>query len=424
MSNKYKGISSDERQPWASIAFIWVGSMICVSSLMTGGLLISGLSVMNAFWASIIGYGIVVVYMCFQGMEACDTGLSTVEMASSAFGEKGANILISFCLGIACLGWFGFQTNICGSAFSQTMSNLGVNIPVWVSSLIWGIIMLITAVYGFNALKYLNYIAVPALIVVCFYGSYLSLSNQGLSILKTYQPAEPMSFLSGLALTVGSFALGGVISGDYSRYARSRKDVIKASIWGVVPAGILMITMGGIMSLVSGTYDISQVLSDLGVPVLGLIVLILATWTTNTVNAYSGGLAITNLFNLGDSKRAMATAIAGLLGTLLSILGIIDYFVDFLTILTSALPPVAGVMIADYWIVKKGKVENFKVMEGLNMTGIVSWLAGSLVAIFIKKGIQPVNGILVSMIFYLVIYKIKSHNKSEEFEKEEIECEN
>ncbi len=420
-----QGISKDQRQSWGSIAFIWIGSMICVSSLMTGGLLISGLSVMKAFWASVIGYGIVVLYMCFQGMEASDTGLSTVEMASSAFGKTGARILISFSLGIACLGWFGFQANICGSAFSSTMATFGVDIPTWVSSLIWGVIMLTTAVYGFNALKYLNYIAVPALIAVCFYGSYSSLSKQGLGIISTYQPAEPMSFLSGLALTVGSFALGGVIAGDYSRYARSRKDVIKSSLFGVVPAGIAMISMGGIMSLTSGTYDISQVLTDLGVPVLGLIVLILATWTTNTVNAYSGGLAITSLFNLDDSKRSIATAIAGLLGTILAVCGIIDYFVNFLMILTAALPPIAGVMIADYWLVKKGKPENFKVKEEMDMVGIISWLIGSLLAILVKYGIQPINGIIVSMVVYLVITKVQTKGKTESlYNKEETICEN
>ncbi|MGF7058393.1 cytosine permease [Brassicibacter mesophilus] len=420
MENNVKGIPMEQRQSWGSLAFIWIGSMICVSSLMTGGLLISGLSVMEAFLASIIGYGVVVIYMCFQGMQASDTGLSTVEMASGAFGEKGAKMLMSSALGIACLGWFGFQANICGSAFSQTMATFGLNIPVWASSLIWGVIMLTTAVYGINALKYLNYIAVPALIAVCFYGSYTSLAKQGFGIITSYQPTNPMSFLSGLALTVGSFALGGVIAGDYSRYARSRSDVIKSSIFGVIPAGIAMITMGGIMSLVSGTYDISQVLTDLGVPVLGLVVLILATWTTNTVNAYSGGLAITNLFNLSDSKRSMATAIAGFLGTILAVAGIINYFTNFLMVLTAALPPVAGVMIADYWIVKKGDPRSFKETKGMNMVGICSWLVGSIVAIVFKFGIQPINGIIVSMIVYLAVCSLQTKTSENMTNEEEI----
>lgn len=411
--NALNSVPLDQRQSWGSIALIWIGSMICVSSLMIGGLLISGLSVFNAFWAALIGYGIVVLFMCFQGMQGSDTGLPTVSAAASAFGEKGAKLVISFILGVACIGWFGFQANICGSAFSGIMSSsLGINIPIWISSLIWGFIMLATAIYGFNALKYLNYIAVPALVIVCIYGVYASISQYGSGILATYQPPTPFPFLQGIALTVGSFAVGGVIAGDYSRYAKNRGDCIKSSVLGVLPAGLAMIMMGGIMSLVSGTYDISIVLTDLGVPAIGLVALVLATWTTNTVNAYSGGLAITNLFNLDDSKRSIATAVAGMAGTLVAVAGIINHFIGFLSILTSTIPPVAGVMIAEYWIINKGKPENFKAKSGIAVFGIIAWAIGALVAITIKIGIQPVNGIIVSMVVYVILAKMM--NKSTE----------
>jgi cytosine permease len=340
-------------------------------------------------------------------MQASDTGLPTVSAAAQSFGKKGSRIVISLILGIACLGWFGFQANVCGSAFSGIMASaFNLNIPIPVSSFMWGIIMLITAIYGFNALKYLNYIAVPSLILVSIYGVFASFSKFGTEILMNYTPPQSMSMLSGIAMTVGSFALGGVIAGDYSRYAKNRKDVVKSSVFGVIPAGFAMITMGGIMSLVSGTYDISIVLTDLGVPAFGLIALILATWTTNTINAYSGGLAITNLFNLDDSKRSIATAVAGIAGTLLAVFGIINYFVGFLSLLTSAVPPVAGIMIAEYWIVNKGEASTFTAKKGIDYAAVAAWLIGSLVAIYFKWGIQPVNGIVVSMVIYLISKKI------------------
>lgn len=303
--NTLNRVPMDQRQSWGSIALIWIGSMICVPCLMIGGLLVTGLTVPNAFLAALIGYGIVVLYMCFQGIQGSDTGLPTVSVAAGSFGEKGSKLVISMIIGVACIGWFGFQANVCGSAFSGILlSSMGINLPVWLSSLIWGIIMLITAIYGFNALKYLNYIAVPALIIVCLYGVYASIGQYGSSVITSYQPPTPFPLMQGIALAVATFAFGGVIAGDYSRYAKSRADVVKSSVIGVLPAGISMIVMGGIMSLVSGTYDISIVLTDLGVPAFGLVALVLATWTTNTVNAYSGGLAITNMFNLDDSRRS------------------------------------------------------------------------------------------------------------------------
>jgi len=405
--NALNKVPMSERQPWGSIALIWIGTMICIPSLMLGGLLVTGLTLTKSLLAAFIGYLIIAVYMCFQGMQCTDMGLPTVSAARMVFGEKGSKIVISTVLAIACLGWFGFQTNVCGSAFSGILNSVfGINIPVWISSLIWGFIMLATAIYGFKALEYLNYIAVPALILVSVYGAYIAISKYGTTILSTHQPSTPFPFLQGIAMAVGSFAVGGVIAGDYSRYAKNRGDCIKSSVFGVLPAGLIMITLGAVMSLLAGTYDISLVLTQLGVPAFGLIALILATWTTNTVNAYSGGLAITNIFGLDDSKRSIATAAAGILGTVLAIAGIINYFVSFLMILTSSIPPIAGTMIADYWIIKKGDVSKCKIQKGVNWAGILSWLAGSIIAITVKIGIQPINGIIVSMIVYLVLVNI------------------
>lgn len=52
-----------------------------------------------------------------------------------------------------------------------------------------------------------------------------------------------------------------------------------------------------------------------------MLVLILATWTTNTGNAYNSGIAICNMFSLKDNMRSWMTLLAGVIGTLLSLLG-------------------------------------------------------------------------------------------------------
>ena len=396
-------IPKSERKSWLSIALIWAGAMICVPSLMLGGSLVSGLPLVPAILAGVIGYTIVVAYMVFQGMQGADLGRPTVVSASSTFGQAGSRIIISLVLGVSIIGWFGFQCGITGTAFSAILATMGVDFPVWLGSLIWGIIMLTTAIIGYKALAYLNYIAVPALILIIIFGVIAALNNFGIEALAQMQPATPFSFLQGVAVAVGGFAVGGVIAADYSRYAKNRKGSAISSIVGVWPLGILLIIGGAIMSAVAGTYDMTAVLTQLGLPVIGLIVLILATWTTNTVNAYSGGLALTNLFNLKDNKRALTTAIAGGIGTLLAVLGILNYFITFLLILTACITPLAGVMIADYWIRKKGNPQNWAPAKGIRWTAIVAWLAGGVVGYFVTWGISAVNAIVVSMALYLIL---------------------
>ena len=275
----------------------------------------------------LIGYGIVCTYMCFMGMQG-RIPVCPPLLAAGALGDKGAQYVISLLLAIACIGWFGIQSAVCGASFSSMVSELtGLSIPVWISSLFWGILMLLTAMYGYKGLKYLNFIAVPALVLVLIYGIWAAMANfNGFAVLSSYEPAVPMTLVGGINLVVATFALGGVISGDYSRFAKNRADVVKSSVLGVLPAGLVMLVIGAVLSIVTGEYDISKVLSAVGVPAFGLIALVLATWTTNVTNAYSGGLAVSNLVGHEETRYKITTGIAGLFGTVLAAVGFISKF--------------------------------------------------------------------------------------------------
>ncbi len=149
-------IDESQRQSWLSIAAVWAGGMICVPCLMIGGVLAGGgLSLGQIVLSILIGYGLICVYMICIGMQACDTGLPVSVMASGALGEKGARYIISALLAIACVGWFGIQSATCGSAFASMVANMlgteATPIFISISSIVWGVIMLLTACVGFRA---------------------------------------------------------------------------------------------------------------------------------------------------------------------------------------------------------------------------------------------------------------------------------
>lgn len=424
-------IKAEERQSWGSIAMVWIGSMICVPSLMVGGILGTSLTIPQIIAAIVIGYGIICFYMSLMGIQGCDTGLPTSNLAAASLGEKGARYIISTILAVACIGWFGIQSGVCGSSFSSMIATItGIEIPVWLSSLIWGMIMLVTACGGFKGLKLLNYVAVPLLLIVCGYGAIAAMNQfNGTETLQNYVPVTPIPFVSGVSLVVATFAIGGAISGDYCRYAKNRADVIKSSVIGVLPSGLMILMVGAIMSVVTGEYDISVVLAKIGVPVIGLVALVLATWTTNVTNAYSGGLSLSNLLGAGEKRFVASTAIAGFLGTILAIFGILDKFQAFLSLLSAFVPALVGVVIADYWLLGGGKKENFRIREGFHIIGIIAFTAGALIACItggtfasfpaltaaapflnVPFFIGPLNGIAVSIVLYLVLSKIAPQN--------------
>ena len=434
MENMNSGfeIKAEQRQSWTSIAMVWAGGMICVPCLMIGGVLTSGgLSIPQIIFSILIGYGLICAYMIFIGMQACDTGLPVSVLAEGALGKKGARYIISTILAIACVGWFGIQSATCGSAFASMISNMmGKGAPsntfVVICTIIWGVIMLVTACAGFKGLKWLNYIAVPLLVIVCLYGIIAGIvSNDGGAVIANYAPAQSAGLVFGISMTVASFALGGVISADYCRFAKCRADVVKSSIVGVIPAGLFMLLTGAIMSIVTGEYDISAILANLGVPAIGLIALVLATWTTNVTNAYSGGLALSNLLGFDESKFTITTGIAGAIGTLLAAFGLLNAFQGFLSLMSGLIPSLAGVVIAHYWIVCGGKRENFSIGGTASAAGLIAYFVGALVACitggtfasfpglvsampFLNAPffVGPVNGIVVSLVLYVILAQV------------------
>ena len=93
--------------------------------------------------------------------------------------------------------------------------------------------------------------------------------------------------------------------------------------------------------------------------------------------------------------------------------------------MSGLIPPLAGVLIANYWIVCKGKRENFKIGGNLSVAGLISFVVGALVACItggtfanfpglvaampflnIPFFVGPVNGIVVSLILYVILAKI------------------
>ena len=110
-------IPVNQRKGWLSIALIWAGAMISVTSLMVGGALVSGLTLGRAIGAGVVGYLIIMAFMVFQGMQGADLGRPTVVNAESSFGKQGGRFFNFLCTGSLCNGVVR-RTDLCsGSGF-------------------------------------------------------------------------------------------------------------------------------------------------------------------------------------------------------------------------------------------------------------------------------------------------------------------
>ena len=412
-------VPESDRKNWWTVALIQAGIMISIPCLMVGSTLASGLALGDAVIAIVVGFAVAVFFMTLLGMQSSDLGRPMCVVASSAFGKTGVRIFMMTLFSVALICWFGLQTVVCGEAFSNLLKeSFGINFSVTVSIIFWGIIMLITAVWGINALGWLNNIAIPALVIVIGIASVIAFQNYGSEALSGYQPpAETqISVLAGVAMAFGGQSCGMVVTGDITRFQKSRKDTVIATVLGVFPVSVIMIVLGYMLSVMTGDADISNILCTLGLPILGMLVLIAATWTTNTTNSYSAGIDMVMLFNTSDKSRAVMTLIAGVMGTILALTGIMNNFGTFLTLCGYAFGPVAGVMVADYWIIRKGDPEKWFYKDGFDWVGIISWAAGVIFTFVFATDYAIFIGIVLSFVLYLALRKVvpEKHNVVEE----------
>lgn len=393
-------VKAEDRKSWISLAAVQTGIFICVPSLLLGALLTEAMPVSQAIIAGILGYCLTIFISLFLGMQGADLGVPSAVIICSTFGEKGSRIIISLLLSISMIGWFGINCNVCGEAFSNLMRiAAGVHIPAVVSSILWGVIMLLSAIFGMNALKKLDAIAIPCLVIIMVLGAVMAYKNFGTS--RLYADIIPtMNIVQGTGLSFSFTALAAVTCSDITRFQRDRTDTVKSTFWGILPAGVFTLILGILMTKMADDYDISSVLATVGLPFLGIIVLILATWTTNSLNAYSAGLDVVMTFNLPDNKRKFATLIAGLVGIVLAACGILGHIETFLSLLSYVFSATGGIMLVDYWIVGKGKPESWHKVPGFNWAGIIAMVIGIAIAAMI--GIDY-TGLLWGAIIYPIV---------------------
>jgi cytosine permease len=423
-------VPQSARQSWQSVMFIWMGTMVCLPSILLGKELAMGLNLWLALFAGVAGYLLITVVTIFQGMQSTDLGRPTVVAAKPSFGSGIANKLFSLVIAVSLVGWFGVQTGIGANSLIGLFRTFNVELPNILANLIMGIVVLVSAIYGFKVLEKVSKYTVPILLIIFLWAFITAVSKTDLSALMSYRPAQPSSLLDGVILVVGSFVVGAVIGGDFTRFNKSRKDTVKSAAFGIVPAAILLLFIGSFLTIVSinsGQKDpnvVEIISTNLPFPVIGYLILFIATWKTNISNAYSAGIAIVNAFDFEDRKRPVVTAVVGVIGTVLAVLGIATYFQTFLSLLTNLIAPIAGVMIADYWIIRKGKKEGYMERKSKDNSGIIAYALGSVLGVmatfqpaFLSNyptllGSLSLLSIVVSMVAYLVLKKFRQVEKN------------
>ena len=395
------------RKGVVSLTLVMLGLTFFSASMWTGGSLGTGLSFDDFFLAVLIGNLILGIYTSFLGYIGASTGLSTHLLARFSFGSKGSWIP-SLLLGGTQIGWFGV-----GVAMFAIPVHKATGIDTNALIVISGLLMTVTVYFGISALMVLSMIAVPAIAILGGYSVLTAVDSVGgITELQKIQPTEPMDFSIALAMVVGSFISAGTLTADFVRFGKKPMGAVAITMIAFFIGNSLMFIFGAAGAAVTGQSDISEVMIAQGLLIPAIIVLGLNIWTTNDNALYASGLGFSNITGLPSKYISMLN---GLIGTVCA-LWLYNNFVGWLTFLSIAIPPIGGVIIADFFMNRKRYMdfENAK-FQTINWAGIIAVAIGVAAGNFLP-GVVPVNAVFGGALSYLVLNPLLNKEKASKTE--------
>lgn len=397
-----QAVPQSNRNSFFRMFVVMLGFTFFSASMLSGGELGLGLTMKEFIWMTLLGNFILGIYTGGLAYIAAKTGLSTHLLARYAFGEKGS-YLASFLLGATQVGWFGV-----GIAMFAVPVNRVTGINILTLIIVSGVAMTISAFFGMKALAILSFVAVPAITVLGTTSVGLAINELGgLSELFAYQPDHSISLAAALTICVGSFASGGTLTPDFARFAKTKKSAVITTLIAFFIGNSLMFLFGAVGSIATGAGDISDVMFSQGLIIPAIIVLGLNIWTTNDNALYASGLGFSNITKINKSKLVVFN---GIVGTLMA-MWLYNNFIGWLTLLGGALPPIGAIILADYFILRKGDYRKLEEMtfEVIRWPAILAWTGGFASAQWLP-GIPPLNGIIGAIILFVALSKVTEKN--------------
>ena len=361
------------------IAALWIGmSVVITTYTLASGLMQQGMTWWQALVTILLGNAIVLIPMILNAHAGTKYGVSFPVLCRAAFGVRGANVPAILRAIVAC-GWFGIQTWIGAIALQALLTALWsgwAHVPasIWISFAIFWAMQVALIIKGLEGIKWLEAWSAPLLLGG---GALLLLwaikNGGGLGHIlseapKLQQGSTPFWTLFPAALTanVGYWATLSLNIPDFTRYAQSQRSQMLGQALGL-PATMtafaflgVAVTSATIVIFGAAIWDPVVLIARIGSPfvvILGALVILAAQITTNmAANVVSPA---NDFSSLAPKKISYVTG-----GLITAALGIAmmpwklyadaaAYIFTWLIGYSSLMGAVGGVLIADYWILRK-----------------------------------------------------------------------
>ncbi|MCU1342600.1 MAG: Cytosine/purine/uracil/thiamine/allantoin permease family protein [Candidatus Acidoferrum typicum] len=399
------------RRSWSTYnyAALWIAMSVNIPTYMlASGMIAGGLSWRQAIFTVFLGNVLVLAPMLLNAHAGAKYGIPFPVFARASFGVLGANVPAILRALVAC-GWFGIQTWIGGEAINAMVVAL---VPswrdyaagVWICFAGFWLLHVLVIMRGIRTIKILQGVTAPFLLVIGVallawavvkaggFGTMLAAPSKFQTFGEFFH-----FFIPSLTGVVGFWATVALNIPDFTRYARSQRAQVLGQALAL-PTTMTFYSFIGV-AVTSATaiifgqaiWDPVQVLARLGNPVAVVIAMLALLLATLNVNVAANMVSPSNDFS-NLSPRLISFRTGGLITCVVGVAvfqpwkllaNYSNYIFGWLVGYSGFLGPIAGVMICDYFIVRKKiiLVEDLYLRRGFyEFSGGVNWRAMAALA--------------------------------------------
>src|SRR5689334_16302927 len=418
-----------KKQTWGSynIFAFWMSDVHSVGGYVTAGsLFMLGLSSWQVLLALLVGIGIVQVFCNLVAKPSQVTGVPYPVICRASFGVLGANVP-AIIRGLIAVAWYGIQTYLASAALNVVLLKLFPALMPYADVRQYGFLGLPLLGWGSFALLWIVQAAVfwtgmetirrfidfcgPAVYVVMFlltgyliYRAGWGAIDLSLGEVRHTGFASIPVMLGAIALVVSYFSGPMLNFGDFSRYGRSFAAVKRGNLLGL-PVNFLVfsvlvvvttsLTLPVFGELITDPVETVARIDSTFAIVLGALTFTIATIGINIVaNFISPAFDFSNVSPQRISWRAggMIAAVGSVLITPWNLYANPEVIHYTLETLGAFIGPLFGVLIADYYLIRKQKVVvddlftmdeggKYWYTKGYNKVAVLATVVGAVLAV-------------------------------------------
>ncbi|WP_053362877.1 NCS1 family transporter [Bacillus sp. FJAT-27251] len=393
-------------------AMMWIGMAVVLAAFALGGAGVQSIPLVWVLVASFVGCFVIGVFMVLIGDIGIEHGISFPVYLRAPFGTIGTHFP-SLIRGLAASIWFGINSYF-GAAAINGILNILIGFDNWfVCFLIFVVVQVVNTSIGIKALERFADLAAPILILISIWMYFTLVDQAGAVDRNVWAWAEgrvtgTALFTAFMVILVGNMGYWSTLAADFStlsrfikapQFERSWVKRNKTTLVGTLIAMPLtqtaMVLIGGVAFIALGNYDpiaaMQASASGIVLAVL-LLMIVFAQWSTNTTaNLVPAG---TIFSNIGGPKVSfyVGVSLAGIIGIVTQPWQLFNALLPFLSISGGLLAGIVGIIFADYYLVRKRRVNvpelyeingQYKYHMGINWAGMISWAISGILSIVI-----------------------------------------